>query len=276
MLTPLQKALVTILASTDAVWLPPRGIPADSAIHVVYDEARSTYRDAGAPWRPDLVESRTVGGRKRAERLLSEALDDGYATAEGATSRRLAAKLTRRGEALARWLAVLPMHAEAAGALARLQDLLARGRYAVDCGTPHLDEVEASGSSYGDPNNGDAIARFEESAMMLLPRRSASTVHGTDGRVWWRVDPKAKAPTLPEDVELVDHDEETFTAAAEHYRKARRAVMNTLAASEPLDPRHVVIPVRACLHVGKAPELTAEYLHHLRHGRGPFQGEMTR
>jgi len=214
--------LVSVLASTDALWLPCRDPRSNAWVNTHL--ARTSYRAGlGGCWRP--LQGATEQQRKQRQRALDAMSADGLLVlARRRESRLVGATLTPVGEAMARALCGLP-GSEAAVAsedeLRRLGDsefAAVEGRWISERGLARQ-------------NYGDDTSEFVLVENMLLPSLVAGRVESLSdslGRCWYMLtdDGTPNVPPEPTDVEPWCDDlrslyEQELSRHLDHFAQAK-------------------------------------------------------
>jgi len=107
-----QQIVVSLLARTDALFVPSRGPMANR--HRVVTQRRARFRSRGLPWSSDAVMSGLdETGRKQVERDLDDLVGRGIATSFGKGLKTLGVRLTDEGDDLHEsTVRPMPTHAE--------------------------------------------------------------------------------------------------------------------------------------------------------------------
>jgi hypothetical protein len=195
--------LIEILAATDAIWSPPR-VFSNPAGHLpnpawaALIERRQLFAAAGV----DLVYSGTSSERNLASRRLAQLQSAGLVEVATHSGRRVAAKLTRRGDDIARWLAAEPLVCESWRWLRLLAALVEAG---VSIG-PQVREDDLARTDYG---SADASRKLLDVETDLLPLKVAGLVADNSDancRVWYSLTAAGelaatrRAPAMPRDL----------------------------------------------------------------------------
>ena len=239
--------LVTILAATDAVFLPDRD-PLLRPRHAVIYERRRDFAHSGVPWTSEMVlPGMDDAGRKRVQRALEElALDGQVVTFQPKGAKTLGVRLSDVGEERARALAGLPATGAALALLGQLSDLERTDAAGAFQGHVWLPETALAGVRWGDNERRHALVELEEKLLPGLVRgwiESNCTVHG---HCWYRltdagrkrIGKTAAASTCP--------PAKSEEARRDYYQRVRME-FQALAAAKPECEREIGdVPMPVC------------------------------
>lgn len=189
--------LVTILAATDAVFIPDRDPLHRNRRRVLYERTRD-YPARGVPWEseralPELDEA----GRKRAQRALEGLVARGLVVACRAGGKTAGVRLTDAGEALARARCGLPDFDAARVEAERLRRFTS---HESACGflrkvwTP---ETVPAGVEWGDNDRRNELVQLEERLLPALVRGFVVSNCSIQGHCWYSIHPNPAVAVLP-------------------------------------------------------------------------------
>jgi len=202
-MTDRDEMLVSILATVDAISLPPRAEDHTPAAGSNIYAARRTYPSDGVPWTSGAT---TEADRKKGRRILEKLEADGMVSASS-SRQAISVMLTAAGEAFARSLVGLPGIADAHTAASAVLHW---------CGDGWVSETilvaNRPNASYGSlgPNEGWLLAANDEILLPALCRQYVRANSDLHGRVYHQVTETgldwvlAGEPELPSDLPEAD------------------------------------------------------------------------
>ena len=182
------QVLVSVLAATDALWLPNRH-PGNRERDATVNLRRRDFPKYGVPWNSSkIIPGANEAARKEIQREVETQATYGLLVQARRAERTQALRLTERGAAYARFIVGLPL-TDALPILDRLWDMRDDPRGTDFLNRPWAPETALTGSSWGSPGADEAFAECET---MLLPALAEGLVISNcslQGHGWYSLTP---------------------------------------------------------------------------------------
>lgn len=196
-----KRLLVSVLASTDSLWLPCRHLRTNAWQNTA--QGRRDYRaGSGTGWRPLAGADENL--RKHRQRSLDKMSAAGLVELSRRREHRLVgAQLTPQGETTARVFCGLPGWEASLASEDELRRL-SESEFAAREGN-WISERGLAGSGYGGGMNSAAFILVENMLLPSLVSGRVVSLSDPTGRVWFRLADAGPPPDVPEpDVEPCD------------------------------------------------------------------------
>ena len=239
MLSLRDQTLVTVLAATDAVFIPDRD-PTTRPRHQVICERRWSFPKRGIPWASEkVVPGADDSLRKRIQRALEDLIGEGLVEAfQPKLTKTLGVRLTEQGDARARALAGLPQLADS---IPLLQDVWQRTQGddgAAFLGRVWIQETLLAGVRWGDHERRKAFVDVEEKLLPAMVRGYVESNCSVEGHCWYAIWPDgvkflSQPPAPP--AKLPSRNKE---ARSEYYWLVRHEML-ALATAKPVNDREI-------------------------------------
>lgn len=220
----IDNVLISILAATDAIFIPDRD-PRHPVRHVALYERRRDFPMRGVSWGSDRVlPGLGAAGRKQVQRVVEQAIAKGLVLAFKPRTKTLGVRLTDEGDTRARALVGLPRFAEALAMLDQVRALTV----ALGGGRRWIPETWLAGVEWGDNSRRRAFVAVEEYMLPALHRGLVISNGSIRGHIWYDLTPAGLAVTkrraggkvtaAPDSMTLPAPDDE---ARGEYYARVR-------------------------------------------------------
>ena len=232
------QILVSILAATDAIFIPDRD-PMMWPRHAVIYERRRNFTNAGVPWASERVlPGLDEAGRKQIQRLLDElALSGMVLTFQPKGAKTLGVRLSETGDAQARALVGLPALSDALAALAQLAELERNGATCANLGRTWVPETALAGVAWGDNERRHRLVETEEKLLPAVVRDWAVSNCSVRGHCWYAIT-DAGRDQLGKPIEAGPLPCANDDLRREYYHRVKAEFL-ALAAAEPKCEREI-------------------------------------
>ena len=240
------QIMLSILAATDAVFIPDRD-PKARPRHVVIYEHRWAFVKAGIPWSSEKVQpGLDETGRKQVQRALDDLVrQDRVVSFQPHAAKTLGVRLTEEGDHYARALAGLPGVADAVPMMERLLEL-ERGPDACGfLGRLWIPETVLAGVRWGDNERRHAFVEAEEKLLPALVRGWGESNCSGHGHCWYCVWPAGRKD-LQKSLPTIELPAPTEQARGKYYYRVRQELEGLAMASPQCDREIGEIPMPVC------------------------------
>lgn len=177
----IDNVLISILAATDAIFIPDRD-PRHPVRHVALYERRRDFPMRGVSWGSDRVlPGLGAAGRKQVQRVVEHAIGKGLVHAFKPRTKTLGVRLTDEGDTRARALAGLPAFADALAMLDQIRAFVV----AIGGGRRWIPETWLAGVEWGDNSRRRAFVAVEEYLLPALQRGLVISNGSIRGHIWY-------------------------------------------------------------------------------------------
>jgi hypothetical protein len=227
----IDNVLISILAATDAIFIPDRD-PCHPVKHVALYERRRDFPMRGVPWGSDRVlPGLGAAGRKQVQRVVEQAIGKGLVHAFKPRAKTLGVRLTDEGDARARAIAGLPGYADALAMLDQIRALVT----ALGGGRRWIPETWLAGLDWGDDSRRRAFVAVEEYLLPALHRGLVVSNGSIRGHTWYDLTPAGLALTKrraskPAPAPADKFPESEIEARGEYYERVHQELASLCSA----------------------------------------------
>jgi hypothetical protein len=242
LLTFPDRILLSLLAATDAVFIPDRD-PLRRNRHALLWERRKYFDQRGIPWASKLVDAgNSESGRKQAQRGIEqltrarmvEVFRPNHSKTQGI-------RLTSSGDQYTRALAGLPTLLSSLSLLPKLRELSDSDAARPFLGRTWVPETALTGVRWGDNDQRHKYVDLEEQLLPALVRGWVVSNCSIRGHCWYSLVEGAPPMAVP-----AKYPEKTDEARAEYYRRIHEEISALMVATPENDREigQIPMPVR--------------------------------
>jgi hypothetical protein len=242
-----QHVLLSIAAATDSLWQIWR--QPDFSLSTVLHERRDLYRQAGISWHASYAGGAKVSDRKGI-RVLIDALGlTELVEVRGAGKRVIGARLTTKGDAIARATANLPAMEDGLRYLDALHALRDDARGIDRGGIAFTRETDLCNTAHGLPEAVEILSTASEALLAPMVAELVTYARDVRGAIWYGLTPagtslaRLRLKTKPTPEEFAEPNE----AAVDLYYAVREREDAAIIAATPNNPSELGdIPIAVC------------------------------